>query len=44
MINILQTIAIYVLPFILVLGLVVTIHELGHFVAAKACGVAVDRF
>jgi regulator of sigma E protease len=27
-----------------VLGLVVTIHELGHFLAAKACGVAIDRF
>jgi regulator of sigma E protease len=32
------------IPFMAVLGLVVTIHELGHFLAAKACGVAVDRF
>ena len=31
-------------PFILVLSLVVTIHELGHFLAARACGVAVERF
>ena len=31
-------------PFVIVLGLVVTIHELGHFLAAKACGVAVDVF
>ncbi|MCI3134427.1 M50 family metallopeptidase [Phenylobacterium aquaticum] len=30
--------------FVLVLTLVVTIHELGHFLAAKACGVAIDRF
>lgn len=30
--------------FILVLGLVVTIHELGHFLAAKSFGVAIDRF
>jgi regulator of sigma E protease len=29
---------------VFVLGLVVTIHELGHFLAAKACGVAVDQF
>ncbi len=33
-----------VVPFLFVLGLVVTIHELGHFLAAKACGVAVDQF
>jgi regulator of sigma E protease len=32
------------LPFLLVLGLIVTIHELGHFLAAKACGVAIERF
>src|ERR1700761_1598772 len=32
------------IPFLFVLGLVVTIHELGHFLAAKACGVAIDRF
>ncbi|MFM8821505.1 MAG: RIP metalloprotease RseP [Phenylobacterium sp.] len=31
-------------PFILVLSLVVTVHELGHFLAARACGVAVERF
>ena len=30
--------------FLFVLGLVVTVHELGHFLAAKACGVAIDRF
>lgn len=34
----------YIIPFLLVLTLVVTVHELGHFLAAKACGVAVDRF
>jgi regulator of sigma E protease len=44
MLNTLQTLVFYVLPFLFVLGLVVTIHELGHFLAAKACGVAVDRF
>lgn len=31
-------------PFVLVLSLVVTVHELGHFLAARACGVAVERF
>jgi regulator of sigma E protease len=39
-----QTALVFVVPFVLVLGLVVTIHELGHFLAAKAFGVAVDRF
>jgi len=32
------------ISFLFVLGLVVTIHELGHFLAAKWCGVAIDRF
>lgn len=40
----LQSAPIYIIPFLLVLTLVVTVHELGHFLAAKACGVAVDRF
>lgn len=29
---------------ILVFGLLIMIHELGHFLAAKACGVKVDEF
>jgi regulator of sigma E protease len=33
-----------VLTFLAVLGLLVFVHELGHFVAAKLCGVYVDRF
>ena len=33
-----------ILIFIVVLGLMVFFHELGHFLAAKACGVYVDRF
>jgi regulator of sigma E protease len=32
------------LPFVLVLGVLVTLHELGHFVAARACGVRVLKF
>jgi regulator of sigma E protease len=34
----------YTLPFLAVLTLVVSIHEFGHFLAARACGVAVDVF
>ncbi len=33
-----------VLVFILVLGLLIFFHELGHFVAAKACNIYCDRF
>ncbi|MFN3514356.1 MAG: RIP metalloprotease RseP [Phenylobacterium sp.] len=44
MLDFIQTALVFVIPFVLVLGLVVTIHELGHFLAAKAFGVAVDRF
>ncbi|WGM31185.1 M50 family metallopeptidase [Brevundimonas sp. NIBR11] len=35
---------IYVVPFLLVLTIIVTIHELGHFWVARAFGVKVDRF
>ena len=34
----------YIVPFLLVLTFIVTIHELGHFLAARAFGVKVDRF
>jgi regulator of sigma E protease len=34
----------WILPFLFVLTLIVTVHELGHFLAARACGVAVDQF
>ena len=33
-----------ILLFLLVLGVLIFVHELGHFVAAKACGIYVDRF
>lgn len=29
---------------LLVLGIVVVIHEFGHFIAAKLCGVTVESF
>jgi regulator of sigma E protease len=32
------------LAFVFVLSVVVTVHELGHFWAARACGVAIDCF
>lgn len=44
MLGLIQAAPIYIIPFLLVLTLVVTVHELGHFLAAKACGVAIDRF
>ena len=34
----------YVAPFLFVLLLVITVHEFGHFLMAKAFGVAIDRF
>jgi regulator of sigma E protease len=40
----LQNVFLAVIPFLLVLGVVVTVHELGHFLAAKALGTKVDRF
>lgn len=44
MLDVLQNIAGHIVPFLLVLTLVVTVHELGHFLVAKWCGVAIDRF
>ncbi|MFZ5720013.1 MAG: M50 family metallopeptidase [Pseudomonadota bacterium] len=40
----LQTLLIYAIPFLLVIGVVITVHELGHFLAARALGTKVDRF
>ena len=44
MVDFILTALTFVVSFGLVLGLVVTIHELGHFLAAKMFGVAIDRF
>lgn len=44
MVGFLQNVVVWVLPYLLVLGLVVTVHELGHFLAAKTFGTAIDRF
>ncbi|MBQ7455417.1 MAG: site-2 protease family protein [Clostridia bacterium] len=34
----------YILLALLLLGIMVTVHELGHFCAARACGIAVRAF
>ena len=40
----LQSAIVHVAPFVAVISLIVTVHELGHFLTAKAFGVAIDRF
>jgi len=44
MLDVLTTAVTFIVPFLLVLTLVVTVHELGHFLAARSFGVAIDRF
>ena len=34
----------YVVPFVVVLGILVFVHELGHFAVARMCGAKVDVF
>ncbi|MBR6353588.1 MAG: site-2 protease family protein, partial [Oscillospiraceae bacterium] len=34
----------YVILAVLLFGLLVGVHEAGHFLAAKACGVRVEEF
>src|SRR5208282_2927859 len=34
----------YVVPFILILSLIVSIHELGHYLVGRWCGVGIDAF
>jgi regulator of sigma E protease len=34
----------YILPFLFVLGLIIFVHEMGHFLVARWCGVAIDTF
>jgi len=34
----------YIVPITVLITVVITVHELGHFWAARACGVAIDRF
>ncbi len=44
MLAILADAAIYVVPFLVVITVIVTVHEFGHFLTARAFGVKVDRF
>lgn len=44
MLSALGQILIYIVPFLLVLTFIVTIHELGHFLIARAFNVKIDRF
>ena len=34
----------YVVPFVVLLGIFVFVHEFGHFIVARLCGVAVTEF
>lgn len=34
----------YVVPFLVLLGILVFVHELGHYIIAKFCGVRVEEF
>ncbi|QBX37945.1 RIP metalloprotease [Brevundimonas sp. S30B] len=44
MLGVLGQILTYLLPFLLVLTVVVTVHELGHFLTGRLFGVKMDRF
>ena len=44
MLNVAQNLLLYTIPFLAVLTLVVTVHELGHFLVARMFGTAVERF
>lgn len=35
---------VYILIAILIFGVLIAVHEFGHFLAAKACGVRVNEF
>lgn len=44
MIEWIQQAAAYAIPFLIVLSVLVFVHELGHYLAARACGVKVETF
>jgi|HubBroStandDraft_1064217.scaffolds.fasta_scaffold11563_2 regulator of sigma E protease len=44
MLSLLANAAIYVVPFLAIITVIITVHEFGHFLTARAFGVAVDRF
>jgi regulator of sigma E protease len=44
MMAVLQSAVVHIAPFVLLISVIVTIHELGHFLTAKGFGVAIERF
>ena len=40
----LQTMLTYVVPFVAVLSIIVFVHEMGHFLVGRWCGVKIDTF
>lgn len=42
--SLLVNIVYYVVPFLVILGVLVFVHEFGHFIVARWCGVTVDEF
>ena len=44
MANVASTAALYILPFVFVLTIVVFFHELGHFMVGRWCGIKIDAF
>ncbi|MDE2336236.1 MAG: site-2 protease family protein, partial [Alphaproteobacteria bacterium] len=36
--------AVYVIPFVVVLSVLVFVHEWGHYIVARLCGVRVETF
>lgn len=44
MLDVLTSIGFYLIPFVVVLTLVVFVHEFGHFIVGRWCGVKVDAF
>jgi regulator of sigma E protease len=39
-----DTLIAYVLPFLILISMITFVHEMGHFVAGRLCGVRVDTF
>ena len=42
--GVLHLLTAYIIPFAFVLGLLIIVHELGHFLLAKLLGIRVERF
>lgn len=44
MLDMLMAVVTYVVPFVLILSVIVFVHEFGHFIVGRWCGVRVDAF